>query len=163
MILFLLSETQKHISNKIDQTKENYVAAILANFINPDIVQASLYFQVVANTTVAYSLKRSFDPQFYYISSIIAAVSGTISYCCGFGFNTPQYSRQTNIRSGALYLQACAEMYVALTNLTHRNIFPFNFAEDMKLQKLVDISKRLPKYYKSPNYNVRSGELLITI
>ena len=41
--------------------------------------------------------------------------------------------------------QAAAEMDVALADLAHSNLYGSNFAEDTKLQRVLDIARRLPQ------------------
>ena len=54
-------------------------------------------------------------------------------------------------------------MDVFMENLIDRNLLPFIFAEDMNLMKLIFNARRLPAYYKPPNYNAVSGPLIDTL
>ena len=54
-------------------------------------------------------------------------------------------------------------MDVSLETFIHRNLLPFIFAEDMNLMKLIFNARRLPAYYKPPNYNAVSGPLIDTL
>ena len=56
--------------------------------------------------------------------------------------------------------QAAAEMDVALTDLAHSNLYGSSFGEDMKLQIVLDIARRLPPSYTPPGRNRMGGPLL---
>ena len=56
--------------------------------------------------------------------------------------------------------QASLEMDVALADLVHGRLDTFTFGEDPKVQRVLDIARRLPASYKPPNRNRMGGELL---
>lgn len=56
--------------------------------------------------------------------------------------------------------QAALEMDVALADVTHSNLYPFGFSEDAKMQRVLDIARRLPPSYKPPGRNRMGGALL---
>ena len=56
--------------------------------------------------------------------------------------------------------QAAAEMDVALADLAHSNLYGSNFAEDAKLQRVLDIARRLPPTYTPPGRYKMGGTLL---
>ncbi len=58
---------------------------------------------------------------------------------------------------------APAKMDIALADLTHSRILPFNFPEDMKMAKVLEIARTLPANYKPPGRHKISGMLLNTL
>ena len=134
------------MSIEIDQTHTNAVSATLSNRPNPISVQGSMLVEVVANPIVESKLKPSLNTQLNYFSSISTASSSTISYHCASGSNNHKKLRQTKLWSGKPYPQACEYTNDALADFIHSNIFPFTFEEYTKLQKFIDITKRLPSH-----------------
>ena len=83
--------------------------------------------EVVSNPTVASILKRLFNPQLYYVSSLSTAASVNISSRCAYGSKNPKKLEQKNLWSGATDPQACVEINVYLDGLIHSSIFLFSF------------------------------------
>jgi hypothetical protein len=68
--------------------------------------------------------------------------------------------RQLRMWEPASDPQAAAEMDVALADLAHSNLYGSSFGEDIKLQLVLDIARRLPPSYTPPGRFKMGGPLL---
>lgn len=74
--------------------------------------------------------------------------------------NVTKRARQTKIWEPPCDPKATMEMDVAIADLVHSNLYKFNFAEDAKFQRVLDIARRLPPNYKPPSAHIVGGVLL---
>ena len=68
--------------------------------------------------------------------------------------------RQLGLWEPASDPQASVEMDVALADMAHSNLYGSSFGEDEKLQRVLDIARRLPPSYKPPGRFKMGGTLL---
>jgi len=155
-----IMQTQTQVADAIAALSSRSSWAARTNATNPVNSSNSAASLFASRKRPSQLVDRAASPSSTITGSSVQSTSRSHFAPSTFTTNVQKKGRQLRMWEPASGPQAAAEMDVALADLAHSNLYGSSFGEDIKLQLVLDIARRLPPSYTPPGRFKMGGPLL---